>query len=188
MEVYCLSVLEGQEWILPSDPSDLELFFALDGSSITRWSQPMMQILRVDEDGKERFYSDFPWLGAYAPILTMRAAEALKNILRRYGQLLPLGGEYVLLFNVTCVLDALDEQKSKIVRFDNGDILTVAKYEFVRSVIAENEIFKLPRRSSPVFVTDGFVEQVRRAGLRGVSFELVWADNPSSLPRRIDLP
>lgn len=106
----------------------------------------------------------------------MRAAEALKNILRRYGQLLPLGGEYVLLFNVTCVLDALDEQKSKIVRFDDGDILTVEKHEFVRSVIAENEIFKLPSRSSPVFVTDGFVKQVRDAGLRGVSFELVWTD------------
>ncbi len=76
-------------------------------------------------------------------------------------------GERVLLYNVTCVLDALDEQGSKIVRFDDGGILTVEKYEFLRKVVAENEIFKLPGRSSPVFVTDDFVERVRQSGLRG---------------------
>nr|WP_263487333.1 hypothetical protein [Mesorhizobium sp. CA4] len=35
-------------------------------------------------------------------------------------------------------------------------------------------MFKLPMRASPVFVNDLFVERVRKAGLRNVSFEPVW--------------
>lgn len=188
MDVYCLTVLEGQEWILPSDPDDFELFFALDGSLLTNWSRPVMQLLREHDDGKERSYSDFPWLGAYAPILKLPAVTALENTLAPYGQLLPLRGEQAWLFNVTRVLDALDEQRSDIVRFDDGEILTVERYEFIRSVLAGHGIFKLPGRSSPVFVTPDFIETVRQSRLRGVSFERVWSDAPSPSPLRIDLP
>ncbi|ARQ01680.1 imm11 family protein [Pseudorhodoplanes sinuspersici] len=187
MDVYCLTVLEGQEWILPSDPNDFELFSALDGSPQTNWPEPVMQLLREDEDGHERSYSDFPWLGAYAPMLTTTAAEALKKTLAPYGQLLPLRGEHHWLLNVTCVLDALDEQKSKIVRFDDGAILAVEVYEFKRDVLAGHAIFKLPGRSSPVFLTRDLIEDIRHSGLRGVSFERVWSESPSSAPLRIDL-
>ncbi|WP_337097107.1 imm11 family protein [Mesorhizobium argentiipisi] len=40
--------------------------------------------------------------------------------------------------------------------------------------IGSAEVFKLPMRASPVFVNDVFVERVRKAGLRNVSFEPVW--------------
>ena len=187
MDIYRLSVLEGQEWILPSDPNDFELFFALDGSSRTNWSQPVMQLLREDEHGNELSYSDFPWLGAQAPILKLTAVEALKKTLAPYGQLLPLKGEQAWLFNVTCVLDALDEQRSRIVRFDDGSILAVEVYEFHRDVLAGHEIFKLPGRSSHVFVTRDFIEDIRQSRLRGISFERVWSESPSSSLLRIDV-
>jgi hypothetical protein len=121
-----------------------------------------------------RFYSDFPWLGEHVPFLRKPAVEALGHILLKYGQLLPVRGEEVWLFNATTVLDALDHERSQIVYFDDGDILAIERHVFDRGRIGTAEVFKLPMRASPVFVTDSFVEQVRSAGLRGVSFKALW--------------
>ena len=121
-----------------------------------------------------RFYSDFPWLGEHVPFLRKPAVEALGHSLLKYGQLLPVRGEEVWLFNATTVLDALDHERSQIVYFDDGDILAIERHVFDRGRIGTAEVFKLPMRASPVFVTDSFVEQVRSAELRGVSFKALW--------------
>ena len=163
-------VSEGQEWVLPADDDDHETFFGLDGRSLDGREPPVMR--RVEEG--ERAYSDFPWLGGYAPLLRQPAVDALAAALRPYGELIPLRGEAVWLFNVTNVIDALDEARSQIVRFDDGDILAIERYAFDAERIGAAEAFKLPMRASPVFVNDVFVERVRKAGLRNVSFEPVW--------------
>ncbi|HWR14095.1 MAG TPA: DUF1629 domain-containing protein [Terriglobales bacterium] len=167
--VHKFQVVEGQEWIYPVDESYFQVFFAMDGSTIPDWIPPVMK-----SDRLERTYSDFPWLGEYAPVLRKPAIEALGPVLRKYGQLLPLRGEEVWLFNATTVLDALDYGQSEIAYYANGDILEIESHVFKRDRIGTTEIFKLPLRSSSVYVTNIFVERVRSAGLRGVSFNPLW--------------
>ncbi|CDX40594.1 conserved hypothetical protein [Mesorhizobium sp. SOD10] len=168
--IHQFAVSEGQEWVLPVDDDAYETFFSLDGRSIKGREPPVMR--RVEEG--ERLYSDFPWLGAYAPLLRRPAVDALAAALRPYGELVALRGEEVWLLNVTNVIDALDEKRSRIVRFDDGDILAIERYAFDAEKIGTAEVFKLPMRASPVFVDDVFVERVRKARLRNVSFEPVW--------------
>lgn len=169
LTIYKFEVIEGQEWIFPADDGDYETFFAMDGSVIQDWTAPVMKL-----DTADRTYSDFPWLGEHAPILKKPAIDALAPILVKYGQLLPIKGEEVWLFNATTVLDALDHERSRIARFDNGDILDIERHVFREERIGAAELFKLPMRASAVYVTGSFVERVRWAGLRGVSFACVW--------------
>ncbi|TIV65603.1 MAG: hypothetical protein E5V86_11465, partial [Mesorhizobium sp.] len=110
-------------------------------------------------------------------LLRRPAVDALAAALRPYGELVALRGEEVWLLNVTNVIDALDEARSQIVRFDGGDILAIERYAFDAEKIGTAELFKLPMRASPVFVNDVFVERVRKAGLRNVSFEPVWTSD-----------
>jgi hypothetical protein len=169
LTVYKFEVTEGQEWIFPVDDEDYETFFAMDGRIISDWDTPVMRL-----ETAERTYSDFPWLGVHAPILKKPAVDALAAVLAEYGQLVPLKGEEVWLFNATTILDALDHQQSRIVYFDNGDILDIERAVFKKEKIGTAAVFKLPMRASAVYVTDSFVDQVRSAGLRGVSFVPVW--------------
>lgn len=174
MTIYKFEVIEDQEWIFPVDDEDFETFFAMDGRAIQDWASPVTRIVEAEEGAEEPSYSDFPWLGEHAPILKKPAVDALAPVLTQYGQLLPLKGENVWLFNVTTVLDALDKEKSGIVYFDDGDILDIERHVFKRDVIGAAELFKLPMRGSAVYVTGSFVERVRNSRLRGVSFAPVW--------------
>ncbi|WP_246671063.1 MULTISPECIES: DUF1629 domain-containing protein [unclassified Mesorhizobium] len=168
--IYEFAVVEGQEWVLPVDEAYYEVFSSLDGTPLENWDPPVMR--RVSEG--DPLYSDFPWLGEHAPLLRKPAVDALKAYLLPHGQLIPLRGEEVWLFNVTTVIDALDEERSGIVYFDDGAILAIERYEFDADKIGTAEIFKLPMRASPVFVNDAFVNRVRDAGLRTVSFKPRW--------------
>lgn len=173
-EIYTFEVMEGQEWIFPVNEDHFEMFNALNGNVISDWDPPLMKIYR---EGKT--YSDLPWLGQHLPFLKKPAVDALGPILLKHGQLLPVRGEDVWLFNATTVLDALDLERSRIVHFDDGSILTIERHVFDRSRIGTAEVFKVPMRTSAVYVTDGFVEEARRAGLRGVSFRGVWNSTDS---------
>lgn len=169
MTVYRFEVVEGQEWIFPTDEEHFEMFFALDGSVISDWDPPVMAI-----DSEARTWSDFPWLGEHVPFLRPPAVAALGPILMKHGQLLPVRGADVRLFNVTTVIDALDLERSRIVHFDDGSILAIERHVFHAGRVGTAEIFKLPMRASAVYVTEPFVERVRQAGLRGVSFTALW--------------
>ncbi|WP_192181618.1 imm11 family protein [Mesorhizobium amorphae] len=175
ISLYEFAVLEDQEWILPVDDSYFEFFFGLDGRVLDTWDPPVMQ--RIADDDRVYLYSDFPWLGEHAPLLRKPAVDALAASLQPYGQLLPLRGEEVWLFNVTNVIDALDKERSQIVTFEDGDILAIERYAFHADRIGNAEIFKLPMRASSVFVNDVFVDRVRNAGLKTVSFKPVWTSD-----------
>lgn len=179
MRVYRLDVAERQQWILPTEDEDFERFFALDGTPVRDWSPPRMEFLDVDGNGEPRCYSDFPWLGSHAPIVRERARDRLTPLLLRYGEFLPLDcDEPVWLFNVTHVIDALDEEASAIVRFDDGDILDIERFVFRSEAIGEALVFKLPMRASCTFVTAPLVSRIGSLGLEGVRFELLWTAEP----------
>ena len=167
--VYRFQVAEGQEWIFPADETDFEMFAAMDGSIVREWQPPAMTI-----DSDDRTYSDFPWLGEHVLFLRLPAKDALAPTLLRYGQLLPVRGENVWLFNATNVLDVLDRNGSRVAYFDDGSILAIERHAFDAHGIGASEVFKLPMRASSIYVTDRFVERVQNAGLRGVAFEMVW--------------
>jgi hypothetical protein len=157
MTVCKFAVLEDQEWIFPVDDDNYETFFALDGRVIRDWDVPVITIYT-----EEKSYSDFPWLGEYVPILKKPAVDALAPVLTRYGQLLPLKGKEVRLFNTTTVLDVLDHDRSRIVYFDNGDILDIERHVFLQEKIGTAELFELPMRASTVYVTDS---SLKRSGM-----------------------
>jgi hypothetical protein len=105
--------------------------------------------------------------------------------LERYGELLPLAcpDADLWLFNVLTVVDALDEENSELVRFHDGNILDVVRYEFRADMAAGMAVFKVPQLlRGPLFVGEEFVEAVATAGLTGAEFIQLW---PSVVPRRV---
>lgn len=171
--IYHFEVVEGQEWLVPLESGDYDRFFSMDGRVIRDWDPPAMRILTHDDSGRMRTHSDFPWLGEHVPIFAARAVASLGRVALQYGQLLPLRGQEAWLYNVTNVVDALDEGRSRITYFDDGTILAIEEYAFKWEKIGASEIFKLPVRASPVFVTHRFCDRVRDSGLVGVSFKLL---------------
>jgi hypothetical protein len=93
-------------------------------------------VLTEDDEGTPRRYSDFPWYGSHVLILRSDAANGLRETMRPSGEFLPLkGGDGLELFNATTVLDALDEDRSEITRFDNGDVLDIERYVFRQEAV-----------------------------------------------------
>jgi hypothetical protein len=178
LKIYEPRVRPGFEWVLPVRDADHEYLWRLDGTSRRATWRPMpVARLAVDDEGKPRAEADLPWLGGHVLVLRERAAVTLAPLLDRYGELLPLAcpEANLWLFNVLTVVDALDEDNSELVRFDNGDILDVGRYAFRPKVAAGLAVFKVPQLlRGPLFVGDEFVGAVKAAGLRGPEFIQLW--------------
>ena len=71
---------------------------------------------------------DYPHMMLGLPIFTRRAIEALGGILEANGEIIPAAceGDQIFLFNVTRIIDALDESESEVIRFDDSsDIMYI---------------------------------------------------------------
>ncbi len=105
----------------------------------------------------------------------------LLDLLKPSGELLPLRysvAEY-LAYNVTRVIDALDEDSSSIVRFPTGRVMSISKYSFVPDLVGSSAIFKIPQLpKAHVFVTDEFARRVQESRLSGFTFLKVWDFGP----------
>lgn len=177
MKVYEPGVLPGFEWVLAVHDTDLEhLWDDLDGTPrLGAWQPVPVRRLTVDEEGNPRATADLPWLGGHALVLRAKAVEALGPLLEQHGELLPLAcaDADLWLFNTLTVVDALDEDRSEIVRFDDGSILTVERYTFRPDAVAP--VFKVPQLlTGPLFVGDEFAAAVTGAGLTGLDLVEVW--------------
>jgi len=134
-----------------------------------------MQIIKEDE-GKHLRESDSPWLGQWALMLRPKAVNALRSLLEANGELLPLAvaNEELQIYNPRHVVDALDEDRSKLSRSD-GDILIVYTHVFRPEVIRNLPIFKISNlKVSPTFVDQSFVSLWRASRLKGLDFTQVW--------------
>lgn len=139
-----------------------------------QWEALQVAIIRDGSAGSQP--SDLMLLGV-EPAFTARAVEALRDVLFTHGQILPLrsaDGEFYL-WNITTIVDALDEAASDVVRFSSGRIMTVEKWAFRRDAVDHHPAFKVPqlRRAYP-FVTDAFMKRVAEEGLQGFAPELLW--------------
>jgi hypothetical protein len=121
---------------------------------------------------------DTPGLSSHIPVFNMKAARILADYLESSGEFLPIicDGEKYFLFNATRVVDALDEKNSRLKLFHDGRIMYIDRYFFSKDKLAGTVVFKLPQKPLGwVYVTDPFVERVRRAKLTGFKFPLVWS-------------
>jgi len=177
MKVYELTLADGQEWTMPKVLEDNHVLSDLRGQHQLHWTPIGMDLLTEDDKGTPRGYSDFPWYGSSVLILRSDAAHSLRETTRPYGEFLPLkGGDGLELFNATTVLDALDENRSEIIRFDDGDILNIERYVFRQEAVGNQLIFKLPYRASNLYMQAGFIDQIKDMGFCGIGFKLVWSD------------
>ncbi|MGH7635195.1 MAG: imm11 family protein, partial [Gemmatimonadaceae bacterium] len=147
-------------------------------------------IRAADEDDATAQLADHALLGT-VPVFSVRAVNRLLDFLTRGGELLPLryGRAEYMAYNVTRVIDALDEKASSIARFPSGNVMSIATYVFRSDLLASVPIFKIPQLPrAHVFVTDEFVSRVAESDLTGFRFSLLWTNgklamqNDSSAP------
>lgn len=120
---------------------------------------------------------DCPNLGSHVPVFNSEAVKVLADLLKSNGELLPAicDKEKYFLFNVTRILDALDEDNCELDRFDDGRVMDIDRYSFFEKKLTGAVIFKIPQRLlSLIYVTDPFVNRVKTAGLLGFKFRLIW--------------
>jgi hypothetical protein len=175
--IYKPMVGEGFEWVNCVNGDDYEIFLSFDGSPRQEhWTPVKARRVRMDERSA-CYPSDFPWLGTDALVMRRKAVDALRDLLEANGEILPLedeGGAELFVLNAR-VLDALDEQRSEIVRFPSSDrIMRIKSVAFQESVVRGADIFRLPLRASSTYVSERFIEAVAKAGLVGLEFNNVW--------------
>ena len=123
---------------------------------------------------------DTPGLSTHIPVFSAKAVDVLADFLEPNGELFPItcGGQRFFAFNVTRVVDALDEQNCEVVRFSSGRLMTVDRFSFFEDKLFGITVFKIPQLVlMDVFVTDPFVESVQTAKLKGFKFRRVWSSD-----------
>jgi hypothetical protein len=91
-------------------------------------------------------------------------------------------GEFYL-WNVTNVVDALNEEASSTIRFSSGRLMMVEKWAFRIDAAKDQVAFKIPQlRRAFTFMTDQFMRRVREERLVGFDPELLWVSEGSSTP------
>ena len=160
------------------DDDYLRILDTFNGTSHQSTWKPVAVTIVHESMGRRLGRSDAPWYGSNAMVFRLRTAEILVPLLVQYGELLPLQCDEadLVIYNVTNALDALDEKRSAIERFESGDIMEVMRYVFCPRVIGASQIFKLSNmRSSATFVGQAFVDLWNSSGLHGLVFDRVWS-------------
>jgi hypothetical protein len=132
----------------------------------------LVEVLRDDPRYRNRPRTDFPSFGG-VPVFSQRAIEALRDLLEPCGEILPLRcheGTYFA-YNVTRLVDALDEAQSELERFSSGRIMWIERPVFFPDRLAGEVIFKVPQSPNRTFVTDPFVRRIWERGLVGFDLQ-----------------
>ena len=164
---------------------DARFYELFDGSSLS-WRWTPIKVVPTDEDSADAELADFALLGTI-PVFSKNAVSALQGTLLRHGELLPLRSEYgaFYAFNVRVVRDALDEERSELTRFANGEVMAIRRFEFRAEPLEDIEIFKIPQKKrSFVLVTEEFVQRVSAAHLDGFDFTELWRNEHFTTGRK----
>lgn len=139
---------------------------------------PLRVKVRDSDVGGPLPASDHSNLGGVVPVVSRRAKDRLEAVLAPHGEFLPLlttVGEYYA-FNVTTVLNALDEDASELLRFASGRIMDIVTYRFNPGSLEGAIIFRLAQMARRyVYVTDRFVGLADEHNLTGIDFEHIWS-------------
>ncbi|HYG34616.1 MAG TPA: DUF1629 domain-containing protein [Clostridia bacterium] len=124
--------------------------------------------------------ADFPALEAVIPVFSPKARDALRGLIEKSVEFLPVwvAQQSYFAVNVLSLVDALDKPKCTFRRYSNGLIADVTNYAFKPEVLRGTHIFKLPEtKFGEVLVSDQFVEAVTGANLIGLRPLLVWSED-----------
>jgi hypothetical protein len=176
LKVYKAIPVEGFEWVLPVVSEDSRRL-RFDGTRrAEHWLPVNVARLRVWEDGRLLQAGDFP--SGCGFVVSQAAKELLGSYMEDAGELLPLNcpdGEFWTL-NVTRLVDALDEDNSKVLRSSETNRILMIHQHCFRSENLGPEIFKLSHTPRGlIYFTETFVKRVNATGLKGANFKLVWA-------------
>jgi hypothetical protein len=177
--VFRLSVPEGFEWVVPTDPADFEVVRMLAERPVgSGWEPIHMTLLKVDDHGLPHQGAYLPWLGSEAIVLRDEAIETVGALLRPHGELLPLlcDDARLTLFAAPAVAGVLDENRSDLDRFGSGRVMALRAPVFRADVLGSTGAFKLaemPR--GDLFLTGDLVEAIRATGMTaGTDFAPVY--------------
>jgi hypothetical protein len=157
---------------------DWRILDRFDGKCLLpSWTPLAVKVLRDDKFNRGLPPGDFPHLASGVPVFSVRAVNVLKRMLQENGEILPLScseGEYYA-FNLTTLIDALDESDSEVKRFEHsGRIMRVLKYAFFPDKLHGATIFQIPQSRARIFVTDEFRRAVMDNNLVGFEFPELW--------------
>jgi hypothetical protein len=161
------------------DEKDWDILQDFDGTpQKNSWNKPKVEVIRDNEANLNLPASDFPSLASHVPVFSQQAIMILNGLLKDNGEILPLScqkGAYFA-FNVTRVVDALDQSSSIVKRFkSSGRIMDIVEHKYYKDKLSNLTIFKIPQVSlMNVYVTDHFVRIVQSNSLKGFEFQKVW--------------
>ncbi len=134
------------------------------------WGPPSVG---VDEHAGR--WPDFPSLLLSIPVFSARAWGVLRPLVGASVEALPLdcpAGPSYFAINVLDHVEALDHDRSAIVRFTDGGIMMVDSYAFKPGLLNGKHMFKLPETATiEVLVSGDFKELVERHRLTGLLFK-----------------
>lgn len=168
---------ESHRWLGVARTNMLPLGLLLRGQPLRQvWDPPEVEEL-LDHELPTGPIGDCAYLSA-VPTFSQRAVEALRPLLELNGELLPVRcacGEYYV-YNVTRVLDALDERQSDVTYFESsGRVMTIDTHVFSAAALVDASIFRIPQIvASTPFVTSRFVSLVHEHALTGFDFLPLW--------------
>jgi hypothetical protein len=128
--------------------------------------------------GRVAPYNDFPGIDMVLPAFSLRACEALSDLLEPNGELLPILshiGQYFF-YNITAIVDALDTADSECEFWcDPPTTATEINYfSFHESKLAGLSIFRIHEWPMGAIVSNQFVERVHAHRLNGFDFVKIW--------------
>lgn len=162
-----------------------------DGAEIDR-SKPVALELSDWEAPGDSILTDCVHIGAYGPLLlSERAISALGPLLSDAGYFLPTelaADTCYKLFICEREIDALDQERSDLTRFEDGMVWKVLRYELKPDLLRDMHVVRLKHRRSRVFVSDHFVQQVDRHHLTGFVFREVWSSDTGGVQLPPEMP
>jgi hypothetical protein len=146
------------------------------------WVPPKVYMEEMEDEDKGT--QPVPDIAAFRPgslVLSPRATEALKPILERTGELLPLPyqGETWFILNVTECVNALDKDRTEYVKDDeDGTILGIRRPVFYEDRLTRSSVFKIADdnftsiycHSADQNTEYDLKRAVESSGLRGIKF------------------
>jgi len=137
-------------------------------------------------DNPKRKTGDFLNAADSYLVASQKATDALRSLFDLAGELLPLpfGDDLYWILNVCEVVDCLDQQKTEWAGSGQFKMM-FERIVFIPERLSSSPIFKIPDRTSvDIFVSEGlmkpdqeFREIVKWEGLKGLTFEEVWASD-----------
>lgn len=175
MRHYQVRYAEKSAFCAPSKEGMAELFHEAENTTqpIADWNSPQVKIVRAD-GGVRLNDVDVYYLVSGGLVANKRAVAALGPLLGKWGELLPLTckSDSLALFHSLTFIDAVDEIRSDITRFDDGRIMLIHPLVIDTSRVKQAEIFRLAGyAASSLYVGQAFVDAYRRAGLAGLEFD-----------------